>query len=95
MYMIYDIYYTHTQDGKASKGKPNQTKSAVRNSMLYDLVHPHIVAGKRIRMNADQSTLLKVFLSSMDTAKLEDKLKVYSTIFSELTKQRVEFLIYQ
>uniref|UniRef100_A0A0A9WZA6 40S ribosomal protein S7 n=1 Tax=Lygus hesperus TaxID=30085 RepID=A0A0A9WZA6_LYGHE len=86
---------TNLKQKMSAKGGAKTNRTAMRDAMLHDLVHPHIVAGKRLRLNADQSSLLKVFLTSMDTAKLEDKLKIYSTIFGTLTNQRVEFLMHQ
>eukprot|EP01070_Trichotokara_eunicae_P005411 Trichotokara_eunicae@DN4489_c0_g1_i1.p1 len=67
---------------------PSRTSSAVKGAMLEDIVHPSDIVGKRIRVRADGSVILKVFLDPRDKKQdgLQEKLESYSDIYTKMTR---------
>jgi len=69
----------------------NRTLTAVHESILEDVVTPTEIVGKRTRINADGSKLLKVFLDKKDREAVEEKLAVFSSVYRTLTTRDAEF----
>jgi len=69
----------------------SRTLTAVHAAILDDIVFPSSIVGKRTRVRADQSKLLKVFVDKKDAKETEDKLKSFAAVYNRLTRSAVEF----
>lgn len=69
----------------------SRSLKAVQEAMLDDIVYPTDIAGKRIRVKADGSRLLKVRLNPKDAAKYVEKTEAFRAIYKALTSKEVSF----
>jgi small subunit ribosomal protein S7e len=69
----------------------SRTLTAVHNAILDDLVYPTLIVGKRMRVKADGSRLIKVFLDPKDVKEVDTKLKTFQSVYKKLTNKNVEF----
>jgi small subunit ribosomal protein S7e len=59
--------------------------------MLEDLVFPSEIVGKRTRVAADGSKLIRVYLDAKDQNQLEYKLDTFSSVYRSLAGKDVVF----
>lgn len=59
--------------------------------MLEDLVFPSDIVGKRTRVAADGSKLIRVYLDAKDQNQLEYKLDTFSSVYRSLAGKDVVF----
>ncbi|CAD7957898.1 unnamed protein product [Amoebophrya sp. A25] len=71
----------------------SRTLTAVHESILEDVVYPSEIVGKRTRISADGSKLLKVILDRKDKESVEEKLHVFSAVYRSLTNKDAQFSI--
>lgn len=69
----------------------NRTLTAVHDSILEDVVAPTEIVGKRTRICADGSKLLRISLDKKDKEAAEDKLHVFSAVYRQLTNKEASF----
>ncbi|KAJ1919194.1 ribosomal protein S7A [Mycoemilia scoparia] len=81
--------------GKHSRQKQprprSRTLTSVHEEILNDLVYPSEIVGKRVRVKADGSKLIKAFLDSKDSTNLEYKLDSFSAVYKKITGKDVVF----
>ncbi|CDJ37234.1 40S ribosomal protein S7, putative [Eimeria necatrix] len=72
----------------------SRTLTNVQDAMLEDIVAPSEVVGRRWRVRADGSKLMKVHLDPKDKAKdnLEEKLWTFAAVYKRLTNKDAAFL---
>ncbi|OEH79189.1 40s ribosomal protein [Cyclospora cayetanensis] len=72
----------------------SRTLTSVQDAMLDDIVAPSEVVGRRWRVRADGSKLMKVHLDPKDKAKdnLEEKLWTFAAVYKRLTNKDAAFL---
>ncbi|CDJ30879.1 40S ribosomal protein S7, putative [Eimeria mitis] len=72
----------------------SRTLTNVQDAMLDDIVAPSEVVGRRWRVRADGSKLMKVHLDPKDRAKdnLEEKLWTFAAVYKRLTNKDAAFL---
>ena len=59
--------------------------------MLQDLVYPTEIVGKRTRVKADGSKVMKVQLNSKDQANVESKTEAFAAVYKALCNKDVTF----
>ena len=64
----------------------------MQNAILEDIVYPHQIVGKRIRVRQDSSKLLKVYLDPKEVKDVDYKLKTFNNVYKALTNNQVEFM---
>jgi len=69
----------------------NRTLTAVHESILDDVVAPTEIVGKRTRICADGSKLLRISLDKKDKEGAEEKLHVFSAVYRQLTNKEASF----
>jgi hypothetical protein len=69
----------------------SRTLTAVHEKMLEDLVFPSEIVGKRTRVAADGSKLIRVYLDAKDQNQLEYKLDTFSSVYRSLAGKDVVF----
>ncbi|KAL8274313.1 hypothetical protein Esti_001767 [Eimeria stiedai] len=72
----------------------SRTLTNVQDAMLDDIVSPSEVVGRRWRVRADGSKLMKVHLDPKDKAKdnLEEKLWTFAAVYKRLTNKDAVFM---
>lgn len=69
----------------------SRTLKAVQEAILDDIAFPSEIVGKRIRVKADGSKLLRVFLNPKDAVALADKVSTFRAVYQKLTNKAVSF----
>ena len=71
----------------------SRTLTSIHESILDDIVAPHQIGGKRIRMAADSAKLLRVILDvkDKDRDQVQDKLDTFSAAYLKLTNKPAVF----
>ncbi len=69
----------------------SRSLKTVQEALLDDLVFPTEITGKRIRVKADGTRLLKVTLSNKDQAFASDKTETFKSVYKKLTSRDVSF----
>ena len=69
----------------------SRTLQHVQSAMLDDICYPSEITGKRLRVKADGSRLLKVHLSPKDAHALQDRTDVFRAVYKTLTNKDVSF----
>ena len=69
----------------------SRTLKAVQEALLDDLVFPADIVGKRTRVKANGSHILRVILSQKEKTSLFDKTHVLAAVYSKLTNKPVVF----
>jgi small subunit ribosomal protein S7e len=71
----------------------SRTLTSIHESILDDIVAPYQIGGKRMRMSADSSKLLKVVLDVKEKERdnVQDKLDTYSAAYLKLTNKPAVF----
>ncbi|KAG1813390.1 40S ribosomal protein S7 [Suillus variegatus] len=81
-----------TRNSRVKQKRPrSRTLTDVHEKILEDLVFPTEIVGKRTRVSADGSKLLKVILDPKDATSLEYKLDSFSSVYRRLTGKDVTF----
>ncbi|RSH82544.1 40S ribosomal protein [Apiotrichum porosum] len=79
-------------NAKLGQKRPrSRTLTAVHEKMLEDLVFPSEIVGKRTRIAADGSKLIRVYLDAKDQNQLEYKLDTFSSVYRTLAGKDVVF----
>ena len=71
----------------------SRTLTAVHDAILEDMVYPTQIVGKRLRVQADGTKVLKVLLDPNAATQLEYKLDSFSTVYKKLTNKEAIFEI--
>ena len=71
----------------------SRTLTSIHESILDDIVAPHQIGGKRIRMAADSTKMLKVILDVKEKERdqVSDKLDTFSAAYLKLTNKPAVF----
>ncbi|CAE1270109.1 RP-S7e [Acanthosepion pharaonis] len=69
----------------------SRTLTSVHEAILEDLCFPAEIVGKRIRIKADGSKLIKVHLDKNQQTNIEHKLEVFRGVYKRLTGKDVVF----
>ncbi len=81
-----------SRSGKTSGVRPrSRSLKAVQEALLDDICFPSEIVGKRIRVKADGSKVLKVLLNPKDAVALGDKTETFRAVYAKLTNKPVVF----
>ncbi|KAI8873864.1 ribosomal protein S7e [Ramicandelaber brevisporus] len=69
----------------------SRTLTHVHSAILEDLVFPSEIVGKRTRVKADGSKVIKVFLSPKDATSIDYKLDTFAAVYKRITRKDVAF----
>ena len=71
----------------------SRTLTSIHESILDDIVQPHQIGGKRIRMAADSTRMMKVVLDVKEKERdqVSDKLDTFSAAYLKLTNKPAVF----
>ena len=71
----------------------SRTLTSIHESILEDIVSPHQIGGKRIRMAADSTRMMKVILDVKEKERdqVSDKLDTFSAAYLKLTNKPAVF----
>ena len=80
------------RSGKLSGVRPrSRTLKAVQQATLDDLVFPAEITGKRTRVKADGSRLLKVHLSKKEETAMDSRLGAIANVFKQICSKDISF----
>ncbi|TXT15765.1 hypothetical protein VHUM_00268 [Vanrija humicola] len=83
---------SRNSSAKLGQKRPrSRTLTAVHEKILEDLVFPSEIVGKRTRIAADGSKLIRVYLDAKDANLLEYKLDTFSSVYRTLAGKDVVF----
>ncbi|KAL7419176.1 hypothetical protein Q5752_006013 [Cryptotrichosporon argae] len=83
---------SRNSSAKLGQKRPrSRTLTAVHEKILEDLVFPSEIVGKRTRVAADGSKLIRVYLDTKDSNLLEYKLDTFSSVYRALAGKDVVF----
>jgi small subunit ribosomal protein S7e len=69
----------------------NRTLTAVHESILEDVCSPCEIVGKRTRVCADGSKIIRILLDKKDKALVEEKLQAFNAVYRTLTTKEAVF----
>lgn len=69
----------------------SRTLTAVHDAILEDMVYPTQIVGKRLRVQADGTKVLKVLLDPNAATQLEYKLDAFTTVYKKMTNKEAIF----
>ena len=77
---------------KGQQRRPrSRTLTAVHDAVLEDLLFPHDILGRRIRVKVNGNKLFKVLLDPKDREVLEDRAETLAAVYRTLTNKEVVF----
>ncbi len=83
---------TWSRSTKYSGVRPrSRTLKAVQEALLDDIAYPTEIVGKRLRVKADGSRLLRIHLNPKDQVSAESKVETFKAVFKVLTNKDVVF----
>lgn len=83
---------TWSRSGKYSGVRPrSRSLKAVQEAILDDIAYPTEIVGKRTRVRADGSRLIKVHLNPKDSVTAETKIGTFAAVYKKLTNKDVAF----
>jgi len=81
-----------TRTSRVKQKRPrSRTLTDVHEKILEDIVHPTEIVAKRVRVTAEGTKTLKVFLDPKESPSLEYKLDSFSSVYRRLTGKDVVF----